>query len=125
MNDGIRRIAYRYTRVSTEEQVDSASLKNQQRIIQDYADRNNIEIVGWYTDGGFSAKTANRPQLKQMLNDIEVNNGKIDHAIVYNLSRISRDIPSFVSDIARRMIKCGACHYFPLRRQSTTLQMAR
>ena len=102
MNDGIKRTAYGYTRVSTEEQVDGASLENQQRIIQDYADRNNIEIVGWYTDGGFSAKTANRPQLKKMLSDIEANRGKIDHVIVYNLSRISRDIPSFVADIIGR-----------------------
>ena len=107
MNDGIKRTAYGYTRVSTEEQVDGASLENQQRIIQDYANRNNIEIVGWYTDGGFSAKTANRPQLKKMLSDIEANRGKIDHVIVYNLSRISRDIPSFVADIIGRMIKCG------------------
>lgn len=46
MHDDIRRIAYGYTRVSTEEQVDGASLENQRRLIQKYADDHDIEIVG-------------------------------------------------------------------------------
>ena len=46
MDDGIRRTAYGYIRVSTNEQVPGASLKNQKSAIQKYANRNNIEIVG-------------------------------------------------------------------------------
>ena len=50
--------------------------------IQEYADRNNINIVNWYEDGGISAKTANRPQLQQMLVDARNNRGFIDFVIV-------------------------------------------
>lgn len=107
MNDGIRRQAYGYTRVSTDEQVPGASLENQRLAIQRYADENNIEIVGWYTDPGYSAKTANRPELQHMLDDIYANKGKISYVIVYNVSRISRNLESFSRDIGYRMAGCG------------------
>ena len=108
MNDGIRRLAYGYTRVSTDEQVPGASLENQRLAIQRYADENNIEIVGWYTDPGYSAKTANRPDLQKMLNDIYIRKGEISYVIVYNVSRISRNLESFSKDIGYRMAGCGA-----------------
>lgn len=105
MNDGIKRIAYGYTRVSTEEQTFGASLENQRLAIQKYANQNNIEIVGWYTDAGISAKTAHRPQLQKMLTDIAKHKGRIDHVVVYNVSRISRDMTSFFNDIGFIMAK--------------------
>lgn len=107
MNDGVKRIAYGYTRVSTEEQTFGASLENQRLAIQKYANQNNIEIVGWYTDAGISAKTAHRPQLQKMLTDIAKHKGRIDHVVVYNVSRISRDMTSFFNDIGFIMAKCG------------------
>ena len=107
MNDGIKRIAYGYTRVSTEEQTFGASLDNQRLAIQKYANQNNIEIIGWYTDAGMSAKTAHRPELQKMLTSIAKNKGKIDHVVVYNVSRISRDMTSFFNDIGFIMAKCG------------------
>ena len=82
MQDDIRRVAYGYTRVSTEEQVDGASLENQRIAIQKYADQHNIEIVGWYTDAGISAKTAHRAQLQVMLEDISKHKGEIDYVVV-------------------------------------------
>ena len=107
MNDGVRRVAYGYTRVSTEEQTFGASLENQKLAIQKYANQNGIEIVGWYTDAGISAKTAHRPELQKMLASIAKNKGQIDHVIVYNVSRISRNIASFSNDIGIVMAKCG------------------
>ena len=107
MHDDIRRVAFGYTRVSTEEQVDGASLENQRRFIQKYADEHNIEIVGWYTDAGISAKTAHRPQLQVMLEDLNKRKGEIDYVIVYNVSRISRNLASFSKDIGYRMASCG------------------
>ena len=91
MNDGVKRIAFGYTRVSTEEQTYGASLENQRLAIQKYANQNDIEIIGWYTDAGISAKTAHRPELQKMLADIAKRKGRIDHVVVYNVSRISRD----------------------------------
>ena len=107
MNDGIRRTAYGYTRVSTDEQVPGASLQNQRIAIQRYADENDIEIVGWFTDAGFSAKTAHRPELQKMLDSIYKNKGEVDHVIVYNVSRISRNLESFSRDIGYRLASCG------------------
>ena len=107
MDDGVKRIAYGYTRVSTEEQTLGASLENQRLAIQKYANQNNIEIIGWYTDAGISAKTAHRPELQKMLVDIAKNKGRIDHVIVYNVSRISRNMTSFFNDIGFIMAKCG------------------
>ena len=107
MESDIKRIAYGYTRVSTEEQTLGASLENQRIAIQRYAKQNNIDIVGWYTDAGISAKTAHRPELRKMLTDIARNKGKIDHVVVYNVSRISRNITSFSNDIGLIMAKCG------------------
>ena len=72
MNDGLKRTAYGYTRVSTDEQVPGASLENQRLAIQKYANENNIEIVGWFSDPGYSAKNANRPELKKMLASLDI-----------------------------------------------------
>lgn len=107
MNDGIRRTAYGYTRVSTDEQVPGASLENQRIAIQRYADEHNIEIIGWYTDAGFSAKTARRPELQKMLDSICQHKGEIDHIIIYNVSRISRNLESFSRDIGFRLAGYG------------------
>ncbi len=107
MDDGIRRTAYGYTRVSTDEQVPGASLENQKSAIQKYADRNNIKIVGWYEDPGFSAKNARRPGLQEMLESIKQNKGKINFVVVYNISRISRNMESFFGEIGQRMAKYG------------------
>ena len=41
MNDGVKRVAFGYTRVSTEEQTFGASLENQRIAIQKYANQNN------------------------------------------------------------------------------------
>ncbi len=81
-----KRIAFGYTRVSTEEQTYGASLENQRLAIQKYANQNDIEIIGWYTDAGISAKTA--------------------HVIVYNISRISHDMTSFFNDIGKNSNFC-------------------
>ncbi len=66
MNDGVKRIAFGYTRVSTEEQT-----------------------IGWYTDAGISAKTAHRPELQKMLADIARHKSYILILRVKSLERIS------------------------------------
>lgn len=51
---------------------------------------NNIKI---YKDKGFSGKNTERPELKQLIRDIEA--GLIQKVIVYKLDRISRNITDF------------------------------
>lgn len=97
-----------YTRVSTRRQVDGISLGNQKDAIQDYADRNNMEIVGWYEDGGFSAKTARRPALQQMLKDIsEKKYPDLKHVVVYEMTCISRNTESYAAEIGLPLGKRG------------------
>jgi site-specific DNA recombinase len=99
MNDGLRRTAYAYVRVSTKEQAQGLSLESQEIAIRKYAKENNIDILGVYSDPGYSAKDARRPDLQRMIGDIHKNKGKINHVIVYDLSRISRNMESYCSEI--------------------------
>lgn len=97
-----------YTRVSTRRQVDGISLGNQKDAIQEYANHNNMEIVAWYEDGGFSAKTAKRPALQQMLKDILAKKyPDLKHVVVYEMTRISRNTKSYAAEIALPLGKRG------------------
>ena len=103
----LKKYAYGYIRVSTEEQVDGASLDNQRQSILRYAASHNIEVAGWYSDEGVSASTTNRDKLQEMLADIRTHRGEIDYVIVYNTSRISRDLMSFSMTIAPALFGSG------------------
>ena len=59
---------YIYTRVSTSMQVDGFSLDAQKNTVREYADRNDMIIVGEYCDEGKSGKSINgRPDFLRML----------------------------------------------------------
>ncbi len=106
--------AYGYIRVSTEEQSYGGSPDAQRRTIQRYADDNCIEIAqdGWYEDHA-SGKNAKRPDLQRMLKRIETEKGGVDYVIIYNSTRISRNLLTFYSDIV-----------LPLRRNGVQLLSA-
>ena len=97
-----------YIRVSTNRQVDGVSLDNQKDAIKKYAGDHNMKIVKWYCDGGFSAKTAKRPDLQKLLCDIESKKlPNVRHVVVYNVSRISRNVESYAAEIGTRLAHCG------------------
>ncbi len=99
--------AFGYIRVSTEEQAGNASPKTQHDAIQAYANKNNVEIVGWFEDLGVSAKTAHRPGLQKLIKTAKEHRGEIDQLIVYNVSRISRNVKSYMSDIGKELSAYG------------------
>lgn len=99
--------AYGYIRVSTEGQADGASPQTQKDAIQAYADRNNIEVIRWFDDLGISAKTAHRPGLQELIKAAKEHKGEIDYLIVYNVSRISRSVNSYMADIGRELSAYG------------------
>ena len=100
--------AFGYTRVSTEEQVEGLSLESQKSQIADYCRNNNIEIVGWYEELGVSAKTVvDRPKLMEMLYDCIQHKGEIDLIVVYDYTRLSRDMESLYADILRPLRPLG------------------
>ena len=98
---------YGYRRVSTEEQVEGSSLENQKQAILRYADQHNLEIVDIFSDEGFSAKTAKRPALQKMLGLLNDKKSDVRGVVVYNLSRISRDMESYFKDIGYHLSARG------------------
>ncbi|MBR3263767.1 recombinase family protein [Candidatus Saccharibacteria bacterium] len=105
MNGKIKVVGY--TRVSTEEQVGNASKEVQEKAIKKYADDNNMEVVEWYWDGGFSAKTAHRPDLVRMLGELSTIHRDVQYVVVYNSSRMSRNMDSFYQDIEPVLTRMG------------------
>ena len=56
-----------YVRVSTAEQVENFSLETQRRACEEYCEREGIEVDSVFVEKGESAKTTNRPQLQNLL----------------------------------------------------------
>lgn len=85
--------AVAYCRVSTEGQVgeDKFGIASQRNMIQQYCDKNNIEITGWFIDEGVSGAAEHRPEFDKILSG-EVTNPPVDYVIVAKTDRISRDI---------------------------------
>lgn len=78
-----------YIRVSTTEQANEGySIGAQTEKLQAYCLAHDWNVVGTYTDPGFSGSNMNRPALTKMLSDI--NKGRIDVVLVYKLDRLSR-----------------------------------
>ena len=82
-----------YIRVSTKEQVDNYSLRNQEQSISDYCSSSSeLNLTGVYRDEGKSAKTLKgRDQLLKLLNDCRKKDNKIDCVVVYHPDRLARN----------------------------------
>ena len=80
-----------YIRVSTEEQVkEGYSISAQKQKLKAYCIAQDWVVCGFYVDEGISAKDMKRPQLQQMIKDIQ--EGKIDCLLVYRLDRLTRSV---------------------------------
>lgn len=79
-----------YIRVSTEEQRNEGfSLKAQEDILRDYSARNGFEVYDIYSDGGYSGKDFNRPEIQRLIRDIR--SDKVDIVLAIAVDRISRN----------------------------------
>lgn len=91
-----------YERVSTMEQsIKGYSIETQKSNLEEYAKKNNMKIVGHYTDEGISGAKPplKRPDLKRLLDDVEA--GKIDIILFTKLDRWFRSVKEYfkVQDI--------------------------
>lgn len=68
---------------------ESNSIQTQKALLKQYCAENRIPIAGVYCDDGWSGTNFERPQFKQMMEDIEA--GKINVVIVKDLSRFGRE----------------------------------
>ena len=77
-----------YARFSSEKQ-NEASIEGQLRECMDYANFNNIEVIGNYIDRAQSAKTDNCPNFQKMIKDSYKR--MFDCIIVWKLDRFARN----------------------------------
>ena len=77
-----------YARFSSEKQ-NEASIEGQLRECMQYAEYNDIQVVGNYIDRAFSAKTDNRPEFQRMIRDSYRHT--FDCIIVWKLDRFARN----------------------------------
>ena len=91
---------YIYTRVSTAIQVDGYSLDAQKDKLRKYAEFQDMEIVGEYSDEGHSGKNIKgRQEFMRMLNDIEDGKDGVDFVLVFKLSRFGRNAADVLTSL--------------------------
>ena len=79
-----------YVRVSTDRQVDGASLEVQERDCRTMCERNGWQVLRVFREEGESAKTADRPQLQELLTYCRVNRPRPNYVVVHNVDRWAR-----------------------------------
>jgi site-specific DNA recombinase len=79
-----------YIRVSTDRQVQGASLETQERDCRLMCERNGWEVVRLFREEGESAKTADRPQLQELLTYCRVSKPRPDYVVVHHVDRWAR-----------------------------------
>ena len=79
-----------YVRVSTEDQRDNGySIDSQLRMIKEYCEKNNYDIVDVYNDAGHSGKDLMRPEMQRLLKDIKSH--KIEIIVAIKVDRLTRN----------------------------------
>lgn len=85
-----------YERVSTDEQAKFGfSIKTQIEALEEHCEKNNIKVVGHYTDDGVSGGKAafKRPAMSRLLEDVKA--GNIDIILFTRLDRWFRNVPEY------------------------------
>lgn len=98
-----------YCRVSTNKEDQLNSLEVQKQFFQDYANKNNYNLIKIYADEGISGtKTKNRTEFLRMMRDSEKN--LFDMVVVKDISRYARNAVDFLQGIRQLKsndIKCN------------------
>ncbi|MDE2311813.1 MAG: recombinase family protein [Patescibacteria group bacterium] len=84
------KIGVGYIRESTEEQDKGFSPDNQKRMIEEYAKKNNIQIVDWYKDLISGTKASKRDDFQRMITDAQLR--KFEVILIYHTSRFARNV---------------------------------
>lgn len=89
LGKGVREMkAVIYARYSSDNQREE-SIERQIRECTEYANRNGMTILRDYIDRALSAKTADRPEFQNIIQDSE--KGLLDVVLVWKIDRFSRD----------------------------------
>lgn len=83
-----------YIRVSTDEQaIHGESIATQRDALTFYAKSNNMNIIDYYIDEGYTATNLKRPNFQRLLNDVKEN--KIDMILFTKIDRWSRGVRNY------------------------------
>lgn len=87
-----RNLAFAYYRLSREEAQngESASISNQKKIVEAYCEHNNIALLNFFVDDGWSGGNFERPGFQAMMRALQ--SGKANMVITKDLSRLGRDM---------------------------------
>src|SRR6478752_3250012 len=80
-----------YVRVSTKEQTENLSLPTQLRACEEYCRREGLNVLARFKEEGESAKTADRTELRRMLEFCRTHKDRLNFVVVFNLTRFARD----------------------------------
>ena len=89
--DNNEKITALYCRLSRDDELqgDSNSIKNQQMILQKYADDNGFTNTAFFVDDGYSGTNFDRPDWQRLMGLVD--DGQIGTIIVKDMSRLGRD----------------------------------
>lgn len=86
-----QRYAYGYVRVSTDKQ-EELSPDSQEKLLKDYAAKNNMIILNIYHEIGVSGRKADkRPQFQEMIASAKSKEHPVDAILVWKFSRFARN----------------------------------
>ena len=77
-----------YARYSSDRQREE-SIEGQIRVCEDFASRNDLEVIQTYVDRALTARTDRRPAFQQMISDCKKR--QFEYILVYKLNRFSRN----------------------------------
>ena len=80
---------FAYIRVSTQKQGEGVSLQEQRAAIERYAERQHLDISGWFEERETAAKRG-RPVFGRMLKELQ--RGKADGIIIHKIDRSARNL---------------------------------
>lgn len=95
-------LAVAYYRYSSENQREE-SIFAQRRVVEEYAEKNNIKIIKEYVDEAETAKNDDRPNFLKMVDDIKTEIVQPDYVLVHKLNRYARN--RYDAAIYRRIFK--------------------
>lgn len=90
---------YIYTRVANNNVEGMNALEMQRRSIEEFASKENMDVVGRYSD---TASAFHKTGFLQMMDDIRKNKDGVNYVLVSSLSRISRntkEILTYIQDM--------------------------
>lgn len=86
-----------YARVSTDKQAQKdLSIPAQIEAMREYAKRNGWKVAGHFVDEGESARTANRPELKKLIEQCKENKN-VDAVVVHKIDRLARNLIDYAT----------------------------